>query len=105
MDMRPTYPVVFVSISIVIIKIEEMPCLRVPEQMPGKQPSFVKCGLDLIGSLLSGWLNTLRYSARLPLFYSLHPVRVLVWSLFAKYGMKAYLVFDFSVNVIYGFRK
>jgi hypothetical protein len=49
---------VFVSISIVIIEIEEMPCLGAPKQMPRKQPSLVKCGLDLIGDLLSGWLKS-----------------------------------------------
>ena len=48
---------VFVSVSIMIIEIEEMPCLRVPKQMSGKQPSFVKCGVHLIGSLLSGWFK------------------------------------------------
>ncbi len=57
-DMRATHPVVFVSISIVIIEIEEMPRLGIPKQMPGKQRSFVKCGLDLIGGLLSGWLKS-----------------------------------------------
>jgi hypothetical protein len=52
---------------IVIIEIEKMPCPFVPKQMPGKQPSFVKCGLSLIGSLWSGWLktaNTVRYESR-----------------------------------------
>jgi hypothetical protein len=58
MNMRATRPEVSVSVSIVIVKIEEMPSLRIPERMPGKPPSLLKSDKDLIDRFLSRWFES-----------------------------------------------
>ncbi|KRR08271.1 hypothetical protein CQ12_37250 [Bradyrhizobium jicamae] len=49
---------IFVLGLIVIIKIEKMPCPFVPKQMSGKHPPFSERGVNLVGGLLSGWLES-----------------------------------------------